>query len=135
MWLVFSSEADRLIVRDQGLDSPERLRVLTDKNVNETCNIARKPCSKNANESPDRGQQVSVIAQEHLKLAVFLFHYQWRSTFDCLLAGQKKLKNEYKDPDVPLKVNKAEIAGTTDSIKEYTQIIPWSCESISCICN
>ena len=35
------------------------------------------------------------------------------------LAGYKKLKDEYKDPDVLPKVNKADMAGTMESIKEY----------------
>ena len=49
LWLGFSPEAARLLVREQGLDSPERLRVLTNKNVNDICNVVRKPGSKNAN--------------------------------------------------------------------------------------
>ena len=36
-----------------------------------------------------------------------------------LLAGQKRLEDEYKDPDVLPKVNKADRAGTIESIKEY----------------
>ena len=80
-----------------------------DKNVNDIYNVTRKPDGKNANVMPDRGQQVSVIAQENLKQAAFLFHHRWRCTIDFeitevdegtvpLLAGQKKLKDEYKDP-------------------------------------
>ena len=58
-----------------GLDSPERLRVLSDKNDNDICNVVRKPGSKNANGMPNKGQQISVIAQENLKLVAFLFHH------------------------------------------------------------
>ena len=47
-----------------GLDSPERLRV-TNKNVDDICNVLRKPGGKNADEMCHRGQQVSVIAQEN----------------------------------------------------------------------
>ena len=36
-----------------------------------------------------------------------------------LLAGQKRLKDEYKDPDVLPKVNEADMAETMESIKEY----------------
>ena len=74
--LGFSSEAATLLIREQELESPERLRVLTNKNVGDICNIIRKPGSKNANGMPNRGQQVSVLAQENLKLAVFLFHHR-----------------------------------------------------------
>ena len=52
-----SPEGVRLLVREQGVDSPERLRVLTDKNVDEICNVVRKPCGKNANRAPDRGRR------------------------------------------------------------------------------
>ena len=88
------------------------------------------PGSKNTNGPPNRGQQVSVIAQENLKLAVFLFHHQWRCIFDWevtgvqedtvpLLAGQKMLEDEYKDLHVLPKVNKTDVAGMMESTKEY----------------
>ena len=35
-----------------------------------------------------------------------------------LLPGQKRLKNEYKDPDVLHKVNKSDMAGLMKAIKE-----------------
>ena len=56
--LRFSPEAARLLVREQRLDSPERLRDLTNKNVDDICNVMRKPGSKNANGMLDRRQQV-----------------------------------------------------------------------------
>ena len=71
-----------MLIREQGLDSPDMLRVLTSKNVDDICNIVRKTGSKNAIEMPNRGQQISVIAQENLKQAAFLFHHRWRCTFD-----------------------------------------------------
>ena len=80
--LEFSLKAAKLLVREQGLDSHERLKVLTDKNVNDICNVMRKPGSKNADEMPNRGHQVSIIAQENLKLAAFLLHHRWRCTYD-----------------------------------------------------
>ena len=80
--LGLSLKAAKLLVRKQGLDGPERLRALTDKNVDNICNVARKPGGKNANGMPNRGQQVSVIAQENLKIATFLFHHKWRCTLD-----------------------------------------------------
>ena len=49
VWLGFSPKAAKLLVREQGLDNPERLRVLTDKNVDDICNVVRKPGGKNAN--------------------------------------------------------------------------------------
>ena len=62
-----------------------------------------------------------MIAQENLKVAVFLVHHRWRYTLKweimgvneetlLLMAGQKKLEDEYKDPNVLLKINKSDIA-------------------------
>ena len=38
-----------------------------------------------------------------------------------LLIGQKKLKDKYNDPDV-LKINKSDMAGTMEAIKEYLRL-------------
>ena len=78
----------------------------------------------------NKGQQVSVIVQENLKLAAFLFHHSWRCIFDWevmgvnedtvhLPAGQKKLEDKYKDPDVLPKINKSDMAGKLEAIKAY----------------
>ena len=80
----------KLLIREQGLDSPERLQVLIDKNVDDMCDVIRKPSGKNANGMPNRGQQVSVMAQENLKLAVFLFHHRWRCTLDWEKNGSER---------------------------------------------
>ena len=63
--LGFSSGTARLLTREQGIDDPERLRVVTNKNVNDICYVIRKPGRKNADGIPDRGQQVSVKAQKN----------------------------------------------------------------------
>ena len=39
----------------------------------------------------------------------------------CLLSGQKRLEDEYKDLNMLPKVNKADMAGTMKSIEEYLQ--------------
>ena len=80
IWLGFSPEAAKLLIREQGLDSPERLS--TDKNVDDICNVVRKPGGKNAHGMSNKRQHISVIAQENLKLATFLFHHRWRCTLD-----------------------------------------------------
>ena len=64
IWLEFSPKAAKLLIKKQGLDSHERLRVLIDKKVNYICNLVRNPGGKNADRMPNREQQVSVIAQE-----------------------------------------------------------------------
>ena len=103
IWLGFSPKTAKLLIREQGLDNPDRLRILMDKNVDDICNVVRKPGGKNADGTPNRGQQVSVIAWDNLKLAAFLFHHWWICTLDWeimrvnkemvhLLVGQQKLK-------------------------------------------
>ena len=72
--LGFSPEKAKLLEHE--LDIPERLCVLTDKTVNDICNVVRKPGGKKAYGAPNREQQVSVIAQEKLKLTVFLLHHR-----------------------------------------------------------
>ena len=44
--LGFSPKAVMLLITEQGLDSPERLRVPTDKNVDDICNVIRKPAAR-----------------------------------------------------------------------------------------
>ena len=36
-----------------------------------------------------------------------------------MLAGQKKLEDAYKDPDVLPNINKSDMAGMMEAIKEY----------------
>ena len=51
--LEFSPKAAKLLVREQELDSPYRLRVLTDKNVDDIYDVMRKLGSKNVDGMPD----------------------------------------------------------------------------------
>ena len=101
-----------------------------DMNVDDICNVKRKPGGKNDNGMSDRGQQDSVMAQENVKLTFFPFHHRWRCTFDWeimgvqedivhLLEGQKSLKDEYKDLAVLPEVNKANMARTLEAIKAF----------------
>ena len=63
MELRFSHDAARLLVREQRLYSPEWHKILTDKNVDDLCNVVRKSGGKNANWMPDRGPKVSIITK------------------------------------------------------------------------
>ena len=87
MQIRFSPKAAQLLIKEQGLDSQHRLQIFPDKNVDDICNVVRKPGRKNANGMPDREQQVSVITQETLMLAVFLFHCRWGCTFHWKVMG------------------------------------------------
>ena len=55
IWPGFSPKAAKLLVREQGLDNADSLRVLTDKNDDDICNVMRKQGGKNADGIPDRG--------------------------------------------------------------------------------
>ena len=57
--------SDNLLIRKEGLDSPKKLRVLMEKNVDDICNIVRKSDSKNADRISNRGQQVSIIPSSY----------------------------------------------------------------------
>ena len=97
--------------------------MLTDRNVDDSCNVVRKSSGKNANGTSVMGQLVSVIAQENLNLVAFLSHHRWQCTPDweikgvqeqtvCKLTGQKKLDDEHKDLSMLSEVNKADMAGS-----------------------
>ena len=66
IWLEFSPKAAKFLDKEQGPDSPERLTLLTNKNVDNFSNVMRKPGSKNANGMPNKGQQVAITAQKNL---------------------------------------------------------------------
>ena len=51
--LGFSPKAANWLIREHQLDHPERLRVFTDKNIDDICNIVSKQGGKNANEMPE----------------------------------------------------------------------------------
>ena len=98
--------------------------------VNKVCNLIEKLDEKNANGTPNKWHQISVMAQKWLNGIAFLFPHQLTCTYNgevtkvqedtiCNLSYQKKLKDEYKGPDVLPKVNKANMTGTIKDIKEY----------------
>ena len=133
LWHGFSPKASRLLIREHGLDSLDKLRVLMDKIVDGICNVVKKSGNKNAERMPNREQQVSVMVQENLKLAAFLFHHRWRYPLGWdvmgvhedtvhLLARQKRLKDECNNPNMLSKVNKFNMEGTMEAIKEYLRL-------------
>ena len=40
----------------------------------------------------------------------------------CLMTGQKKLEDKYKDPNVLPKINKSDMEGMMEAIKEYFRL-------------
>ena len=61
----FIPKAAQLLIREQSLGSLGRLKIFTDNNVNNICNVRIKPGCKNAKETPKKEHQLPVIAQEN----------------------------------------------------------------------
>ena len=61
-----------------GLEGLYQMHVLTEMNFYDVCNVVTKPGGKSADKTYDKGQHVSIIAQENLKSNAFLFHNRWR---------------------------------------------------------
>ena len=71
------------------------------------------PAARMPMEHPTEGSR-SVMAQENLKLSVFLFHHQ-----SAPASRSEKVEDKYKDPDMLPKVNKADRVVTMKAIKEF----------------
>ena len=57
-WFGFHPDLAKLLIREKDLDSPDRLQILTDKNVDDTCDVKREQGGKNANGMFNSGQHV-----------------------------------------------------------------------------
>ena len=100
--LGISPKAAKLLIRVQVLDNPDRLRILADKNADNIFNVMRKLGGKNANVTPNRGQQVSAIAGEpeacslpiplSVKMHLWLGDNMSEQKTVHFLVGQKNLK-------------------------------------------
>ena len=67
---------------------------------------------------PERGQQISIIAQENLMIAAYLFHHRWKCSFDWEVTGVEE--------DTMPKVDKAFKGGMMEATEEYLR----SCHSV-----
>ena len=114
------------------------------KIVDDICSIMRKPGNKNVDGTPNRGSQASVMAQENLRLADFLFYYSWRCIIEWKVmkmqeetahkfAHQWKLDNKYKNQDVLPKVNKAQYNEDYGPHQRIYQITLQYWKSTSCL--
>ena len=74
--LGFSTQAASDIIREQGIDTLEELRVLDDKEVECLCKVVRKP----GGTSNAAGTAVSLRAEVNLKMAVYYLKYQERTS-------------------------------------------------------
>ena len=84
----FTTEAAVAIVDDQGYEDLDELCRLDDKGVDNLCNILRK--SQTGAAGVIAGLQISNLAQERLKLAIFALKHQKRVSREIVLADITK---------------------------------------------
>ena len=71
--LGFSQTVAMKLVDEQGIDSPWTLDSLSDEDIAATCNMIGRPGGLVSGMTPDRGNQISILAVKNLKLAAFMF--------------------------------------------------------------
>ena len=71
--LGFSQTVAMMLVDDQGISSPWTLSSLSDEDITAICNVMRWPGNLVSGKMPDRGNQISVLAANNLKLMAFMF--------------------------------------------------------------
>ena len=84
----FTTEAAVAIVDDQGYDNLDELCRLDDKGVDNLCSILRK--SQTGDAGVIAGLQISNLAQERLKLAIFALKHQKRVSREIVLSDMTK---------------------------------------------
>ncbi len=88
--LGFTADAAQAITINQGIDSLDGLRELTDTEVENLCKVIRKPSgivlsnTNSPNFAPNQGQQVFFRAEIISKLTCFYIHH----TSSCGSSGQ-----------------------------------------------
>ena len=112
--LGFSAQASTYIANDQGLDTLDEWKVLTDSEVENLCKVVRKPGGTVDDDGvvPNPGHQVPLRAENNLKLACYFLRFMDRvsrpvhpvavtmhnvTTFRDL----RKWEDEYEDVDKP----------------------------------
>ena len=71
--LEFNQTVAMKLVDDQGIDFPWTLASLSDNNIATICDMICRPGGLVSGKTPDRVNQISVLAAKNLKLAAFMF--------------------------------------------------------------
>ena len=112
----FTNEGAAAVVNPegQGVDSIENLRLMTDNDVESLCAVIRRPggtiADGQGNQVPNRGVNISILAEKKLKLAVYFVKHKKRCSEDVdfaqiTLANVQALQSLYdqekahKDPE------------------------------------
>lgn len=138
--LGFSEDAREDIIDVQGIDSLAELKILTDSEVENLCKVVRRPggaaqaaaagAAQGAAAGPNLGHQVSLRAENNLKLATYYLRHRDRisratTAADITLPNVRALRElrqmetDYKksDDDLP-KVDSKDWAKTMEDIRE-----------------
>lgn len=135
--LGFSVAAAQAIVDDQGIDTLGKIKLLTDKEIENLCKVIRRPGgtiagAAGAPQIPNPGVQVNQRAEGHLKLLAFYLRHQFRVsrtatapniTLELIHTVRELCEYEstYKTPstDSAPTINAKDWPKTMESIEEY----------------
>jgi hypothetical protein len=132
----FTNTASQVIVDEQGMDSLDEIRLLTDDEIESLCKVIRRPGGTipgpNPGDAPvnNPGTPVNLRAENHLKLLAFFLRHQERVgrvpvaaniTLDTIrsLRELRDFELSYKPPDDPPTINAKDWPKTMESIHEY----------------
>ena len=133
----FTLTASQVIVDNQGMDSLEEIRLLSDDEIENLCNVIRRPGGTIPGPAPDAppvnnpGSPVSLQAENHLKLLAFFLRYQVGVNkvtvpADITLETIREFRqlrdfeSTYKTPDDPPTINAIlDWPKTMESLSEY----------------
>ena len=118
--LGFSQTVAMKIVDDQGKDSPWTLTILSDEDIVAICDMIRRPGDIVSGKTPDRRNQISVLAAEepqacsaHVQDSTSVLQYQ----------HQWELEQKKADDDDAPKVDKNNWAKTMENILLYLKLV------------
>ena len=137
--LGFTTAAANAIIRDQGIDSLEEVRLLESSDIETLCKTIRRPggtIRRGNQDVPNPGISVSALAESNLKIAAwYLMHMHSRVqrtrvpadiTRDAIRPFREQMHNEanYEPPtDLP-KIDDRDWAKTIEAMEEYLRLIP-----------
>lgn len=128
--------AAQVIVDEQGLDSLDEIKLLTDDEIESLCKVVRRPGGTipgpNPGDAPvnNPGTPINLRAENHLKLLAFYLRHQDRVsrhtnvadvTLDTIrtLRELRDFESAYKAPDDPPAINAKDWPKTMENIHEY----------------
>lgn len=128
----FSQEAAVYIVTEQGFDTPEDFAIVTNDEATNICKVTRRPGGVIGNNNvPNPGINVSLKAENNLKLMCFYYRYRQRTsrpltvnlaTVDTIrkYIARARLEEKHKDPSAPdLNSLSKNWTRTIDTIEDY----------------